>query len=40
MNPEKKCRCEIEEAMDYFLKMRGEYFNNKRDEALKGGVNV
>lgn len=26
VNPEKKCRCEIEEAMDYLLKMRSEYF--------------
>lgn len=25
VNPEKKCRCEIEEAMDYLLKMRSEY---------------
>lgn len=27
VNPEKKCRCEIEEAMDYLLKLRDEYFN-------------
>lgn len=27
VNPEKKCRCEIEEAMDFLLKLRVEYFN-------------
>lgn len=27
VNPDKKCRCEIEEAMDYLLKLRDEYFN-------------
>ena len=26
VNPEKQCRCEIEEAMDYLLKLREEYF--------------
>lgn len=26
VNPDKKCRCEIEEAMDYLLKLREEYF--------------
>ena len=26
VNPEKGCRCEIEEAMDYLLKLRDEYF--------------
>ena len=26
VNPDKKCRCEIEEAMDYLLKLRDEYF--------------
>ena len=26
VNPEKECRCEIEEAMDYLLKLREEYF--------------
>lgn len=29
VNPEKKCRCEIEEAMDYLLKLREEYFSQK-----------
>ena len=29
INPEKKCRCEIEEAMDYLLKLREEYWNLK-----------
>ena len=29
VNPEKKCKCEIEEAMDYLLKLRNEYFNSK-----------
>ncbi len=28
VNPEKNCRCEIEEAMDYLLKIRDEYFNS------------
>lgn len=28
VNPDKKCRCEIEEAMDYLLKLRDEYFEN------------
>ena len=27
VNPDKKCRCEIEEAMDYLLKLRDEYFS-------------
>ncbi len=27
VNPEKQCRCEIEEAMDYLLKLRDEYFS-------------
>ena len=27
VNPEKECCCEIEEAMDYLLKLRDEYFN-------------
>ncbi len=27
VNPETQCRCEIEEAMDYILKLRDEYFN-------------
>ena len=27
VNPEKESRCEIEEAMDYLLKFRDEYFN-------------
>lgn len=26
VNPDKQCRCEIEEAMDYLLKLREEYF--------------
>lgn len=26
VNPQKKCRCEIEEAMDYLLSLRKEYF--------------
>lgn len=26
VNPDKQCRCEIEEAMDYLLKLRDEYF--------------
>lgn len=29
VNPDKKARCEIEEAMDYLLKMRKEYFYEK-----------
>lgn len=29
VNPEKNCRCEIEEAMDYLLKLREEYFSEK-----------
>ena len=29
VNPDKKCRCEIEEAMDYLLKLRDEYFRDK-----------
>ena len=29
VNPEKKCRCEIEEAMDYLLKKREEYEKSK-----------
>ncbi|MCD7739751.1 MAG: hypothetical protein LUH11_00155, partial [Candidatus Gastranaerophilales bacterium] len=28
VNPEKQCRCEIEEAMDYLLRLRDEYFSN------------
>lgn len=28
VNPEKECRCEIEEAMDYLLKLREEYFKD------------
>lgn len=28
VNPDKKCRCEIEEAMDYLLKLREEYFQS------------
>lgn len=27
INPERQCCCEIEEAMDYLLKLREEYFN-------------
>lgn len=30
VNPEKQCRCEIEEAMDYLLKLREEYFKNNK----------
>lgn len=30
VNPDKNCRCEIEEAMEYLLKLRGEYFSSKR----------
>ena len=30
INPEKMCRCEIEEAMDYLINMRNEYFKEKR----------
>ncbi len=26
VNPQRKCRCEIEEAMDYLLELRDEYF--------------
>lgn len=29
VNPDKKCRCEIEEAEDYLLKLRDEYFKEK-----------
>lgn len=29
VNPETKVQCEIEEAMDYLLKLRGEYFAQK-----------
>ncbi|MBO6273446.1 glycosyltransferase [bacterium] len=32
VNPDKKCRCEIEEAMDYLLKLRDEYFNVKEND--------
>jgi capsular polysaccharide export protein len=31
VNPEKKCRCEIEEAMDYLLNLREEYMKSKED---------
>lgn len=31
VNPEKECHCEIEEAMDYLLKLRDEYFRNKTE---------
>ena len=31
VNPDKKCRCEIEEAIDYLLKLREEYFNERKD---------
>lgn len=30
VNPDKNCRCEIEEAMEYLLKLRKEYFCKKR----------
>lgn len=30
INPEKQCSCEIEEAMDYLLKLREEYFEIKK----------
>jgi capsular polysaccharide export protein len=29
VNPDKKCRCEIEEAIEYLLKLRDEYNNKK-----------
>lgn len=29
VNPDKKCRCEIEDAMDYLLRLRDEYFNTQ-----------
>lgn len=29
VNPDKKCHCEIEEAMDYLLKLREEYFKEQ-----------
>lgn len=29
VNPEKECRCEIEEAMDYLLKLRDEYLKEQ-----------
>ena len=32
VNPDKQCRCEIEEAMDYLLKLRDEYFNLRNDD--------
>ena len=32
VNPDKKCRCEIEEAMDYLLNLREEYFSVKKDK--------
>lgn len=32
VNPDKKCRCEIEEAMDYLLNLREEYFSLKKGE--------
>lgn len=30
VNPDKQCRCEIEEVMDYLLKLRDEYFSTKK----------
>lgn len=35
VNPDKKCRCEIEEAMDYLLKLREQYNLEKEAEACK-----
>ena len=32
VNPERKCECEIEEAMDYLLKLRSEYFKENERE--------
>ena len=32
VNPDKKCKCEIEEAMDYLLKLRDEYFKETNNE--------
>lgn len=29
VNPDRKCRCEIEEAMDYLLNLRDEYFKEQ-----------
>ena len=29
VNPDKKCRCEIEDAIEYLLKLRDEYFSKK-----------
>ncbi len=31
VNPDKQCRCEIEEAMDYLLKLRDEYIKSKKE---------
>lgn len=31
VNPDRKCKCEIEEAMDYLLKLRSEYFNSQKE---------
>lgn len=31
VNPDKKCRCEIEEAMDYLLTLRDEYFGSVKN---------
>lgn len=31
VNPDKKCRCEIEEAMDYLLNLREEYFRTQSE---------
>lgn len=36
VNPEKGCRCEIEDAIEYLLKLRDEYFNSK--ENLNAGT--
>lgn len=34
VNPDKQCRCEIEEAMEYLLKLRERYFKEGGAETL------
>ncbi len=35
VNPDRKCRCEIEEAMDYLLNLREEYQNEQNEKCYK-----
>lgn len=34
VNPDKQCRCEIEEAMEYLLKLRERYFKEGGGQKL------